>query len=67
LRDATVFEGELLVVLALEWKLADSLEVALENGFRPWWFRTREVSLKGRASSKLEFVSAPEGFSAEGG
>jgi hypothetical protein len=67
LRDATVFERELLGVFALERKLADSLVVALENGFRPWWGRTREVSLKWRASAMMEFMSAPGGFSSEGG
>jgi hypothetical protein len=67
LRDATVFERELLGVFALEWKLADSLEVASENGFHPWWMRTREGSLKWRASVGMKFVSAPEGFSVEGG
>jgi hypothetical protein len=66
-RDATVFERELLGVFALGRKLADSLVVALENGFRPWWSRTREVSLKWLASAKMEFVSAPEGFSSEDG
>jgi hypothetical protein len=67
LRDATVFERELLWVFALEQKLAYSLEVAGENGFRPWWSRTREVSLKWRATAKMIFASAPEGFSAEDG
>jgi hypothetical protein len=67
LRDATVFERELLGVFALEGKLADSLVVALESGFQPWWSRTRELSLKGRPSSEIRFVSAPDGFSADGG
>jgi hypothetical protein len=67
LRDATVFEGELLMVLSLERKLAHSLVIALENGFRPWWSRTRHASLRWRASAKIGFVSAPEGFSSEGG
>jgi hypothetical protein len=67
LRDATIFERELLRVFALEGKLADSLVTALEDGFHPWWSRTREVSSKWRASSEMEFVSAPEGFSSEGG
>jgi hypothetical protein len=67
LRDATVFERELLGVFALELQLADPLMVASENGFHPWWGRTREVSLKWRASLQLEFVSAPDGFSSEGG
>jgi hypothetical protein len=62
IRDATAFEQELLGVFALERKLADLLEVALENGFHPWWGRTRDMSLKWRASSEMEFVSAPEGF-----
>jgi hypothetical protein len=66
-RDATVFERELLEVFALERKLANSLKVALENGFHPWWNRTREVSLKWRASATMEFASAPEGFSSAGG
>jgi hypothetical protein len=67
LRDATVFEGELLMVFALERKLADSLVVAIQSGFRPWWFRTRELLLAWRASSRVEFVSAPERFSWVGG
>jgi hypothetical protein len=67
LRDATVFERELVGVFALERKLAKSLVVALENGLHPWWNRTREVSLKWRASSDMEFVSAPEGFSSDCG
>jgi hypothetical protein len=62
LRDATVFERELLGVFALERKLAASLKVALENGFHPWWSSTREVSLRWRASSEMEFVSAPGFF-----
>jgi hypothetical protein len=45
-RDAIIFERELLLVLALEQKLADSLVFAFENGFEPWWYLTREVSLK---------------------
>jgi hypothetical protein len=40
---------------------------ALENGFHPWWNGTRDVSLKWRASAEMKFVSAPEGFSSEGG
>jgi hypothetical protein len=67
LRDATGFERELLGVFALERKLADSLVVALENGFHPGWRRTREVSLKWRASANMDFVPAPEGFSSDGG
>jgi hypothetical protein len=67
LRDATVFDRELLGVFALERKLADSFVVALEDGFHPWRMRTREVSLKWRASRQLEFVSAPGGFSSGGG
>jgi hypothetical protein len=67
LRDATVCERELLGVFAFERKLADMLLVTFENGFRPWWYRTREVSLKWRASSELEVVSPPKGFSARGG
>jgi hypothetical protein len=66
-RDATVFDLELLGAFALEWKLADSLMVALHGGFRPWWNRTRDVSLKWRASAQMEFVSAPEGFFSDGG
>jgi hypothetical protein len=66
-RDATIFERELLGVLALEGKLADSLVLAFENGFGPWWYLTREVSLKWRASAELKFVPAPAGFSVEGG
>jgi hypothetical protein len=67
LRAATVFERELLGVFTLERKWADSLVVASENGFHPWWMRTRGVSLKWRASSETEFVSAPKGFWPEGG
>jgi hypothetical protein len=67
LRDATKFDRELLGLFALERKLADVLLLTYGNGFRPWWFRTREVSLKWRASLQLEFVSAPEGLSPEGG
>jgi hypothetical protein len=55
------------MMLALERKLADSLVNVFENGFRPWWVGTREMALKWRASSQLRFVSAPEGFSSEGG
>jgi hypothetical protein len=67
LRDATVFERELVGVFTLERKLADSLVVVFERGLRPWWGRTREVSLEWRASVEMEFMMAPEGFSAEGG
>jgi hypothetical protein len=67
LRYATIPERELFSVLALERKLADSLMVAFENGFRPWWYRTREMSLKWRPSVKLEFTSPPDGFSVRGG
>jgi hypothetical protein len=67
LRDATVFDRELLGVFTLERKLADSLEIAFASGFHPWWSRTRDAALKWRASSHLEFVSAPEGFWSEGG
>jgi hypothetical protein len=67
LRDATVFDCELLAVFALGRRLADSLVVAFGSGFRPWWSRTREQASKWRASSRLDFMSAPEGFSAEGG
>jgi hypothetical protein len=66
-RDATIFERELLGVLALERKLADSLVLAFENGFGPWWYLTRQVSLMWRASAELAFVPAPEGFSVDGG
>jgi hypothetical protein len=67
LRDAAVFERELLGVFALERKLADSLVVAFENGFRPWWSGTRSAALSWRASAMVELVPAPEGFSAQGG
>jgi hypothetical protein len=67
LRDATVFEQELLGVFALERKVADSLVVALENGFRPWWSRTHETSLEWRASAAMKFVPAPAGFWSDGG
>jgi hypothetical protein len=67
LRDVTIFERELLGVFTLERKSADSSLVAFENGFHPWWSRTRDVALKWRASAEMEFVSAPDGFSSEGG
>jgi hypothetical protein len=67
LRDATVFDLELLGVFALEWKLADSVVVALNDGYRPWWNCVREVALKWRAGVQMEFVPAPEGFTSEGG
>jgi hypothetical protein len=67
LRDATIFDLELLGVFALGRKLSDSLVVALESGFRPWWNCARGVALNWRASAQMEFVSAPEGFSSEGG
>jgi hypothetical protein len=67
LRDATVFDLELLGVFALERKLADSLVVALKKSFRPWWNCVREVALKWRAGAQMEFVSAPEGFTSVGG
>jgi hypothetical protein len=54
-------------MFALERKIADVLLVAVQNGWRLWWYRTREVSLQWRPSAELEFVSAPEGFSADGG
>jgi hypothetical protein len=66
-RDAPIFERELLAVFVLEGKRADSLAIAFENGFRPWWYRAREVSLKWRVSAKLEFATAPEGFWSQGG
>jgi hypothetical protein len=46
LRDATIFERELLVAFALEERLADALVAAFEDGFRPWWSRTHEAALK---------------------
>jgi hypothetical protein len=67
LRDATVFDLELLEVFAVERKLAAALETALNNGYRPWWNCAREVALKWRAGAQMEFVSAPEGFSSDGG
>jgi hypothetical protein len=67
LRDATVFERELLAKFALERKHAASLEIAFESGLRPWWSRTRDESLRWRASSRLGFMPAPEGFSSDGG
>jgi hypothetical protein len=67
LRDATFLERELLVLFGLEYKLADTLEVACESGCRPWWHGSREMALKWRASASVEFVPAPEGFSADGG
>jgi hypothetical protein len=67
LRDATVGEREDLWVFALEHKPAAALQMAHDDVFGPWWYGVREVSRKWRASAKMEFVSAPEGFSAEGG
>jgi hypothetical protein len=66
-RGASVFERELFGVFALERKLADSLVVAFESGLRPWWSRARVVSLKWRASSRVDFIPVPDGFSSEGG
>jgi hypothetical protein len=51
-RDATISERELMGVFALERKLAESLVLAFEDGFEPWWYLTREVSLKWRASAE---------------
>jgi hypothetical protein len=67
LRDATILERELLVLFGLEYKLADTLEVACESGCRPWWHGSREVARKWRARAGVELVPAPEGFSGEGG
>jgi hypothetical protein len=67
LRDATAFEFQLLVFFALERKLADPLMVAPDSGLHPWLSRAREVALEWRASSQLEFMPAPEGFSSDGG
>jgi hypothetical protein len=67
LRDAKVFDLELLWVFALERKMADSLVVALENGFHPWWNCARDVALTWRAGALMEFGAAPDGFSSEGG
>jgi hypothetical protein len=55
------------VVFAVERKLAASLAVVSESGFHPWWSYTREVALKWRPSAEFGFVSAPEGFSSQGG
>jgi hypothetical protein len=66
-RDVTTFEVELLVVFAIERKLADSLAVANEAGLHLWWNPARETALLWRASSQLKFVPAPEGFTPEGG
>jgi hypothetical protein len=51
------WEFELLVVFALERKLADPPMVA--SGLPPWLSHAREVALPWRASSRLEFMSAP--------
>jgi hypothetical protein len=59
-RDIDVFEGERLVVFALEHELADTLAVQFENGFHPWWGETRVVSEKWRAGAGMGFVAAPE-------
>jgi hypothetical protein len=67
LRGATVFERELLVVFALEHKLADMLLLVCEDGYRCWWYGIRAASPKWRASAEFEFVPAPEGLSADGG
>jgi hypothetical protein len=66
-RGATTLERELSTVFALEQKLADTLVIMNDNGHRPWWYRTREESLKWRGSADLDFGSAPDGFSVEGG
>jgi hypothetical protein len=66
-RDAGGFAREPMGVFALERKLADSLVVAFESGFSPWWSGTREAASKWRASAKVELVPAPDGFSGEGG
>jgi hypothetical protein len=67
LRDATVFERELLGVFLFERRLADSLVVGLDGGLLFWWSRTRALSLKWRPSANLELARAPRGFSSEGG
>jgi hypothetical protein len=63
LRDATPVEREHVILFALERKLADALLVTYENGFGAWLYLTRELSLKWRASAKMEFLAAPEGLS----
>jgi hypothetical protein len=68
LRDASVFDDELLWVFALEKRLANALLAALETGHRPWlWWRAREVVQQWRASAEFDLVAAPDGFSTEGG
>jgi hypothetical protein len=66
-REATVIENEVRAVFALERKLADVLVESCKNGLRPWWYGARDFWSKWRASAKVNFVSAPEGFSAQGG
>jgi hypothetical protein len=66
LRDAATFEREVLALMGLEDRLAGTLEVAFEGGFRPWWHGSREAA-KWRASAAIEFLQAPRGFSVEGG
>jgi hypothetical protein len=67
LRDASLLDGQLLWTFALEEKLADALLASMEAGHGPWWHGVRELSQEWRASSELELVAAPEGFSLEGG
>jgi hypothetical protein len=56
-----------LLGFALERRLVDAVEVAVENGFRPWWKETQNLSEKWRPRLELVVVSAPEGFSWDGG
>jgi hypothetical protein len=65
-RDITIFEREIFAVFALERKLAGILLVALDNGFRPSLYGTRQVSLKWRPTAALGFVAAPEDFWVDG-
>jgi hypothetical protein len=56
-----------MTVFAFDKKFAVSLVVGFDNGFHPWWGRTRAASLKWRASSELEIAAAPGFFSSDGG
>jgi hypothetical protein len=67
LRDSTVFDSELLAVFALERRLADALVVVFASGLRCWSSRTNEAAAKWRASLRMDFGPAPEGFSSSGG
>jgi hypothetical protein len=43
-RDADEMEREPVAILALENRLSDALELAIEQGFKPWSWRCRELA-----------------------